>query len=176
MLKLIPLKILIPLALSVGVASYFIFKKKSKKDVVKDASLTEDLNPNERRAMNVAMQLISALGTEGFWSWTEDENKVVELLNENSDIIPLIEQQYARLTKKSRSLFKDISKYLSADDIAKIKTPLITSKITSGHIQNKSIAMYDSPESVRDNIITERPQAIKHQDFGEKLFFQKRNA
>lgn len=99
----------------VAVLLFFLFKQKKKE---KPMDLTNK-NPFEKRAYFAALQLRSALGTNGgFWSWTEDEKAVIEVMNANTDIISLVQSEYYELTKSR--LFDDISKYLSPKDIAKI--------------------------------------------------------
>lgn len=116
-------KYLLSLVALVGI----LFKILKKRQIDEPKDLNQ-LTPNERRGYKSALQIRSALNVKtGFWGWTENEEAVIEVLNQNKDIFHLITKYYTELTKNS--LLDDISKYLSSDDISKIEIEVIRNEV-----------------------------------------------
>jgi hypothetical protein len=73
-------------------------------------SSSEMESPDAKTAAGLAIQL----------NWTENEAGVIELLNTNIRLIPLIEKQYKIVSYNNSSLWTDVQTYLNADEIAQI--------------------------------------------------------
>lgn len=96
-----------------GGVYYFIAKAKKDTTVKVD-----DAKPDEKRAYQVTMQVLSALrtakGSSG-WNpsnWYEDEDTAIRLLNENGDVINLIQSYYNKLSR-SGNLVQDLNSLLT---------------------------------------------------------------
>lgn len=90
----------------------------------KSAPKTENIQ-DEQKAYGLAYQIAEALGTqrEKSWyqitNWTEDEEKVIEILNANESLIPQIEMAYARVSE-SGDLWGDIQRYFRESQLEQI--------------------------------------------------------
>lgn len=96
---------------------WLVFKKSDKKEPTK--SDIKNLNNEQKRAYQMAMAIRSAFGVGVWYQVNADEQKVIDILNGNMDIIVLIENQYFILSK--HKLSDDIVKFMNADEIQKIK-------------------------------------------------------
>jgi hypothetical protein len=108
------IKLMIGIALFLG--GYFALRKKAppSDDGIKDYT------PNQLRARKASAIIKSALGVKSSsWSFTEDEDAVIDVLNDNYDIQNLIAIEYKKLTENV--LMDDLSKYLSPQDLSEIK-------------------------------------------------------
>lgn len=113
---LISLKTKIIGAIAILIGLLFLFKKKNKPS---DKGV-EEYNPIQYSARKVAIIIKSALNVDsGLWGWSEDEQAVINILNKNYEIQPLIAIEYKKLTKNI--LTEDLSKYLDSDELEQIK-------------------------------------------------------
>lgn len=110
-----------------GAILVLLFWGKIKAIFRKDIQPITEIKESDRKAYAIAMQLVDALGTnrEMNWfqkigNWSEDEYLVVKLINKNWLIIKEIEGFYAQFSE-SGSLWQDVQRYLSAEDIEQLK-------------------------------------------------------
>ena len=109
------MKIKIIAALTLLFGGFLLFRKKKEPT---DKGV-ENYTPNQLIARKVAAIIKSALSIDGgAWAWTEDEETVIKVLNENYAIQNLIAIEYKKIT--SNVLMDDLSKYLSAEDLGEI--------------------------------------------------------
>jgi len=92
------------------------------------APSSENLNsPEQKKAASVAMAICKILGTSRSAPWYdissmfESNQQVVDLLNENLSIIPIIETEYKACAAVGHELWADINVVLSTNELAQIK-------------------------------------------------------
>jgi hypothetical protein len=94
----------------------FLLLRRKKPATDKDIS---NYTPNQAIARKQALKIKSALNVStSLWGWSEDEDAVIKVLNDNYAIQNLIAIEYKKLTQNV--LFDDLGKYLTVDEIAKI--------------------------------------------------------
>lgn len=60
--------------------------------------------------------------------WTEDEEKVIQILKKHTGTYPVLQDLYYGLYTKSRSLNSDLLKYLSDSDLSKVRKNMLPYK------------------------------------------------
>lgn len=113
-------KIALPFLL--GLVLFFLIKFRKKEDK-KVRDLTKE-SKEVRRAVLSANQIKASLSVYGgIWDWTDDEEAIIKVLNENRDIFYLIQKEYLKATKNH--LIADLSKYLKPQELQRINIEAI---------------------------------------------------
>ena len=76
------------------------------------------------KARAKAMILSSALGSNTWWQFWENERLIIDTVNQNHDILPLIADEFYKLTKKG--LYSTLTRELNPEELAQLNLTNIT--------------------------------------------------